>query len=530
MTFEAHLNTAAKSKKKTTAKGIAEFYRNREFSSIWVEDDRLSERAKHLLLFLSDISKEGLEPEHYLPRSLPDFSSDISDIADDPAALLRLEMDLTKTALAYARDVYSGRKRPSSLNMTRKATRPGPGAVEILTALSETDNPVEYLSSLAPVHEGYKRLKKKLAHFRAKNGTTEWTRIPAKKKGLKPGQSHDHVALVRKRLIEEGAYEPAFAELSPEGTRQTSLGVERPRYYDPGLVKAVKSYQKRHGIRPDGVVGRRTVQALNTPLSKRIAQVLVNMERYRWLPRELGKRHVFVNQTDYRMKVIDNGKVIHSARVIIGKPKHKTPIFSNEIKFVVFNPYWNVPRSIIKNEMLPQLQADPYFLERQGYEVRMTQSRRRSSFGESFFSWSQPEISARNIVSVRQPPGPRNALGRVKFLFPNRHHIYMHDTPGKYLFARTRRAFSHGCVRVQNANKFAEVLLKLDANWSPKQVKRAIASGQNRSVTLKRKVPVHLTYLTTWVDDDGHINSRPDIYNRDAKLGRAIDQYKVALK
>jgi L,D-transpeptidase YcbB len=535
MTFEAQLNTSMGNTKSEKLDGnkLVAFYEKRDFAPLWVNKNKLTKRAERLLEYLAKADKEGLNPEDYKTISLSDFSSDISHLADNEKALLHLEIELTRTALKYARHISSGRVKPSRINENLAPTLPLTDIAATLQALAANEHPEEVLKLLAPQHKGYQRLKAALAIARKQTGTKNWTKVPAGRKSLKPGQTDSRVALVRQRLTQSGDYKPEIIETNSDQpvnmADDADFELEKINFFDPRLVKAVKAFQKHHGLAADGWVGNRTIGALNKPRPNRVHKIVINMERHRWLPRELGKRHVFVNQANYRMSVIDEGNVIHSARVIVGKPKFQTPVFSDKIRTVVFNPYWNVPRSIIKNEMLPFLAQDSSYLERQGFEVKLTnQSRRRSSF----FGWGGgPSItSARQIISVRQPPGPRNALGRVKFIFPNKHAIYLHDTPAKSLFASTNRAFSHGCVRVQNALKFAEILLRLDANWSPQRVARAVASGKNQYITLKRKVPVHLAYFTAWVDENNEYHSRPDIYSRDYALAQAIGHNEIALK
>lgn len=533
MTFEAQLNTSLGFSEQTQkdSKALVAFYAKRDFALFWVNKDKLTNRAEQLLEHLSKAEEEGLNPKDYMPVSLSGYSTDISHLEGNQKALLQLEIELTQTALKYARHVSAGRVRPHRLSENLTPTLPLLSTDETLEGLASSATLKDFLTSLAPQHVGYQRLKAALATARTQTTTTNWTKVPAGRKSLKPGQSDNRIALVRQRLIESGDYKPALTEPKSNDDAQTdtNLELDKANLYDRDLVKAIKAFQRKKGLAADGWIGRQTIAVMNRPRPNRAKKILVNMERYRWLPRELGKRHVFVNQADYKMHIIDEGKVIHSARVIIGKPKHQTPVFSNEIKTVVFNPYWNVPRSIIKNEMLPFLLQDPYYLERQGFEVRLTQRTRRRS---SFFGWGGgPDISdEKQIVSVRQPPGPGNALGRVKFLFPNKHHVYMHDTPTKHLFARNNRAYSHGCVRVQNAQRFAEILLRLDANWSPRRVASAIATGENQYVNLKRKVPVHLAYFTAWIDENNQFHSRPDIYRRDNILSQAMGQNKLALK
>jgi murein L,D-transpeptidase YcbB/YkuD len=253
------------------------------------------------------------------------------------------------------------------------------------------------------------------------------------------------------------------------------------------------------------------------------------MERMRWLPRDLGKRHILVNQTAFRLRLYDDSEIVHTANVVIGKRSHSTPVFSEVMEHIVLNPYWNVPRSIATKEMLPQLAQDPAYLARQGYEVFEMDGRKASRIDSAGVSWWQVGRQTFNY-QIRQPPGRSNALGRLKFMFPNRFNIYLHDTPSKSLFSRSSRAFSHGCVRLQNPQRLAEILLGWDKGWNAHKISRMVDSGRNQAIFLDKKIPIYLTYLTAWVDDDGEVAYLDDVYGRDPALMRAFVEYRVAMK
>jgi murein L,D-transpeptidase YcbB/YkuD len=275
-------------------------------------------------------------------------------------------------------------------------------------------------------------------------------------------------------------------------------------------------------LSPDGLIGPATLRAFNGERQEsfdKTARLRLNMERLRWLPRDFGRRHILVNQASFKLQVVDNGRTIWRSKVIVGKPKNQTSFFSDEMETVVFNPYWGVPQSIIVNEMLPKLVNDPGYLDRLGYEVTSQSGRRVSSYNVDWWSYS-----THSPVGVRQPPGRRNALGEVKFLFPNKHAIYLHDTPTKKLFERNERAFSHGCVRVQNPRELAKAVL----GWGDTQVAEAIGTGRNTKVSLDSKFKVHLTYFTAWPDANGTMHFARDIYDRDTRLTKALETTRAA--
>jgi murein L,D-transpeptidase YcbB/YkuD len=534
MAFQAYLNTMPVQNRaaKSIRQALVAFYAARGFRPVWLDGNGLNDRARQLLRFLSQADRDGLDPRHYEPEQLPDFIADIADLEGDETALRDLEIELTKKAVNFARDVAGARVNIAYLgeNITVKPPVPAPAA--ILAGLSDAARADDYLAGFAPRHEGYKRLKKALIEARKKKVRRNFTQISPLARIIRPGDSDKRIAQLRMRLAETGdlkAGSDGFV-LNPDNDGGLQI-VMKLDYFDPQLVAAVKKFQHRNGLHVDGVIGGQTMAALNRKPVNHVRRILVNMERYRWLPRDLGWRHVMVSQTEYRMRMFEHGKMVHTARVIIGKPKHQTPVFSNEIKTVVFNPYWNVPRSIATKEMLPLLNQDPDYLNRAGFEIYDRRGRRTTSIHSRGFFGSYAPVSEETFdFTIRQPPGPNNALGVVKFLFPNKHHVYMHDTPAKSLFSNNTRAFSHGCVRVQNAVDLAEVLLKRDAGWSKQQVADAIASKRNQHITLKTKVPVHLTYFTAWVDDDGRLITTPDIYKRDDTLAAAMGPLRLAMK
>jgi murein L,D-transpeptidase YcbB/YkuD len=273
--------------------------------------------------------------------------------------------------------------------------------------------------------------------------------------------------------------------------------------YDENLEAAIKSFQARHGLEADGIIGKSVIDALNIPLSKRIEQIVVNMERLRWMPRSFSteSNYLLVNIPEFMLHVYENNKKQWDCNVVVGERENKTVIFTGTLKYIVFSPHWNVPESIVKEEILPEIEKDPTYLEKQELEIT----------GE------------RNGTPViRQKPGSENSLGLVKFMFPNTHNIYLHDSPAKELFKENTRAFSHGCIRVSEPVELATYLLREDPSWDQSKIIEAMNTGEEKYVTLKNKVPVYITYFTAWVDDEGRLNFRKDIYDNDARLARMI--------
>lgn len=510
---------------------ILSFYRDRGFVPAWTGDYGLSERGKRILDVLASADEEGLRSIDYLPATMTAYG-DYSAIADaTPSTLARLDLELTAAALDYVQDMTAGTVDPFRISEihTLKVNEVSPA--EALKQLNATVRPQVYLASLVPTMPQYGLLKTALANFRRQADNASTVRIPAGPT-IRPGATDDRMGLIHARLEQLGLYEApakpeqaAPSETSAETTQIAATGEEpaepaSANVYDKALVKAVKAFQREAGLGVDGIIGRRTITAMNgQSVSGQIEKIRLSMERLRWLPRDLKSKYVFVNQAFFKTWLIDSGKVIFRSDVIVGKPRFQTAVFMDEMETVVFNPYWWIPRSIAKAEYLPHLRVDPSYLDRLGYEV-VTQT--REVLSSSSIDWY--DLDAETMpYDIRQPPGPKNALGRVKFLFPNKHAIYMHDTPARNLFSRKVRAFSHGCVRVAKPLEFAKVIMQSEG-WSRSRVANAIASGERQEIKLKTKIPVYLGYYTAWVNEDGRVEFRDDIYDRDRVLVQALEQ------
>lgn len=518
---------------KSQKKQITAFYKARDYRPLWIGDYGLNTKADRLFTAFKIAHNDALNPNDYRSVLLNDNWEIAADVLQAPEHLAKLETDIMASALLYGRHASAGRVVPGEVNYKVKLKPVAIPLKDILNALSTSVRPEKYLLSLLPKHPQYIRLKQKYAQIIKTQASENWPKIISYKI-IRPGTKHANVALLRKRLIASGDYTPPLSSLvfrpatdidhsSPENLSRRENVAE---FFDTDLKKAVMAFQKRHHLHQDGAVGPKTLSVLNGPSLKKREQIALNMERFRWLPKDLGKRHVLVNQPEFKLRVFEGSDVIYHSRVIIGKRRHQTPVFSDKISLVVFNPSWNVPFSIATKEILPRLRQDPSYLARHNMALTTTRGRRINAYDVDWSQYSRKTFNFR----IRQRPGRRNALGRIKFLFPNKHSIYLHDTPSKRLFKRTSRAFSHGCVRVQNPQLLAEVLLSRDKGWSLKRVNRSIRSGRGRTVRLSKKVPIHLAYFTTWVDENGKINFLKDIYRRDKKLNIALNQVEIAMK
>ena len=476
--------------------GIKIFYRDRDYAPIWVENGKLTKRAREIVRALRGADDFGLDPERIL---LPvTFEVPPSDIE-----LAEIDARISLGIVTYADHAAGGRidpRRLSSYMDQGPILRP---ATDTLTRVVESTNPAETLQAMHPQHPQFKRLLKRYTSLRTAPKEKEVPRVDSGKLLFK-GKNDPRVAQLRNRL----------------GVANNTTDHD-PNEFDDDVVEAVKAFQRANGLKVDGMVGHGTVAALNRkPVSKTV-KLLVNMERWRWMPKDLGAYHVYNNIPEQLTRTMLNGKVIHEERIVVGKYKNQTPIFSDQIEHLVFAPFWNVPDSIKINEILPKLYSSTRTLDRQGLEVKY----RGRQIDPRTVNWGAVDIRRYHFY---QPPGARNALGRVKFMFPNKHHVYMHDTPSKSLFNRNVRAFSHGCVRVRDPLAFAQLLLSRDQGMSKKRVKALFWGSRNTTVKLKNPVPVHLTYFTAEVDEDGEILTHRDVYRHDKRIMAALKGEYVA--
>jgi murein L,D-transpeptidase YcbB/YkuD len=455
---------------------IVAFYAGRDNAPVWVSSAGLTDAGRSLVARLARASDDALD--------LKGFSQPNLTGADDQAlaqALAKAELVLTQTAIDYGRQASGARIDPHSIGLiTAKPEIAEPAA--ILAAIAAPGIEAgDRLAKFNPPHAGYRALRTKLAELRRENPAMASQRIGPGPE-LRVGMKDRRVPLIRARL----GIDPA--------------GDNDPLLYDVRVASAVADFNRANGLSNGNTLTSRTIAKLSGGEPLRLeAELVSNMERWRWLPRDMGETRIEVNIPDYQVKVTRDGEVIHTARVIVGKPQNPTPVFSDSMRHVIVNPYWNVPVSIIKKEMMPGYAKDPSYFTKRGYEV----------------------TSYRGQMVVRQPPGERNALGRIKFMFPNEHSVYLHDTPSRGLFANARRAYSHGCVRVENPFKLAEIVLGKDNGWSEAKVRSLIGGGE-RLINMERQIPIHLEYFTAFVDDEGKVQLREDIYGYSHKLQAAL--------
>lgn len=479
-------------------KSLRSFYAGRDYAPAWNSGPGFKPLAGELLGVIRSARRQGLSPAVYHERL-------IEQAAKTPygqySARGKAGVDLlmSDALLGYATDLLYGRAAGAD---SKGSAIDAPEDVNLdhTVAQALSSGRLEGLvRRLAPVPAAYGRLQDALARLRSLEPLERPLRLP--ERTLHPGDSGSEVVALRGRLALLGDLPPADENGSD--------------VLDPPLVAAVKHFQSRWGLEPDGTVGRKTRAALEVPLSKRIEKIKLNLERWRWLPRDPGDRYIIVNIAAQELRVIENRRSTLSMRVIVGKPFRRTPSFASRITEVVLNPYWRVPRSIAVNEILPILRRDPDYLEREHMEVLRESG--TETVDPATIDWKK--MRARGFpYRFRQKPGPDNALGRVKFVLPNRYNVYLHDTPAKSLFAHANRCFSHGCVRLEKPRELANLLLDDQAGWGSERVEKTLETEQDFHVRLTHPMPVYLVYWTAWVDRRGAIHFRNDIYGRDKHL------------
>ncbi|GAA6198849.1 L,D-transpeptidase family protein [Aquicoccus sp. SU-CL01552] len=487
----------------STDDAVAAFYRERNYQPLWTaEGERARAQRAALLDALSGASVHGLPEGRYGVAQLKAQMAAVRTTRD----LARVEVALSLAFVTYAKDVQTGLLTPSKVDDEIKRKVPLHDRKAYLTEFAASA-PQTYLRALPPVTAEYRALMKEKLHFEHLIAQGGWgPAVPGSK--IQPGDQGPAVVALRNRLVSMGY-----------------LDRSATRTYDRAMEDAVRRFQLSHGLEADGVAGGGTLSEINKPASERLKSIIVAMERERWLNHERGERHVLVNQTDFTAKIVDHGRVTFQTRSVVGKNVHdrRSPEFSDEMEHMIINPSWHIPRSIIVKEYLPKLRNNPGAA---GHLIITDSRGRRVNRANADFS----QYSAKSFpFDMRQPPSSRNALGLVKFMFPNRYNIYLHDTPQKHLFKREVRAFSHGCIRLAEPFEFAYALLAVQSDDPRGLFQSILKSGRETKVDLEKHVPVHIIYRTAFTDELGRAEFRRDVYGRDAKIWNALQQAGVAL-
>ena len=495
---------------------LQELYEARAYATLWLTDRSPVPAALELPAAIRSAREEGLRPEDYHLEALEQALTRVLSADHDlePRLYVDLELLASDAFLTLAKHFADGKVDPVAIDPKWFVPAGDTSLLPYLdAALQGADESVKNaLQRLLPTHPAYAALRARLAMQRALRDSESPTIVDAGP-ALRVGESGARVAALARRLAELGDLEPAWSENDQ---------------FDAVLNAAVLHFQRRHGLDADGVVGSRTLAALNVSPEQRINQLKVNMERWRWLPRDLGPEYLLVNIASFEMSVHAGGAEVMRQPVAVGRPYRMTPVFSHRMTYLVLNPAWEVPPRMAARDQLPLIQRDPDYLERMGFSVLRGWGAQEERVDPSTVDWTA--LTSRSFpFRLRQRPGPLNALGQVKFMFPNPHNVYLHDTPARGDFASTERAVSSGCIRLSDPMALVDWLLvrrPTVATRSPEQISSILESGQETTVRLSRPLPVHLLYWTAWIEDDHVVHYTRDVYRRDepvldALLGRA---------
>jgi len=471
---------------------VAKLYHLQNYKLIWSSGKQYNNNAFELFKVIQNAENLGLNPADYDAEVIQYF---LESSINDPKILSKLDITFTHAYIQLAIHLAKGRYIQASTIQDE--------GVSLIQKLNEAVNNHAVsitLKNLQPSNASYSRLALALKKYRSLKD--EYDPIVLNTRSLTIGDKSIEIIKLRKRLYDYGDY------------IGTNLHNDK---LDETLALAITRFQDRHGLEADGILGKRTVIELNKPIAARIQQLELNLERSRQLPAFNQGRHLIINIPEYRLYVNENGRTIYQSRVVVGKKKNKTPVFSSKLTELVLNPYWNVPKSITSKEIIPKLQQDPDYLARNNMKVLGIFNNQTHVVNPEAVDWSSINL-ADLPFRIRQDPGAQNSLGRIKFIFPNAYSVYLHDTPSRHLFASNNRAYSHGCIRLEDPLGLAEVLLSDINTWSKDDLSYFVKRKRPKTIKLDNPIPIHITYMTAWVDDQAIINFRPDIYKRDRKF------------
>ena len=507
---------------------VAEFYREENFRPAWVDDFGTSSMAADLRDVLERCWIDGLVADDYhlsQIRTLMKLEQDSKryQVLQDANYLAQLDILLSDAFLLYATHQTAGRVDPNVIYEGEWKARPRrANVVQLLKFSLKNQRVATALQDMQPTFPGYARLRQALETYQILQRQGGWEQIPDGPV-VKPGQEDERIPLLRKRLqVTSDLVPDQFVALDIDG-QEVSLPLPLPdgNKLDAKTVAALRIFQARHGLQDDGVLGPKTLAALNVPAATRLRQLQLNLERWRWLPKVLGDRYLLVNIADFHLFVVERGKTVMDMPVVVGTAYRKTPVFSDEMTYIEFAPYWNVPETILEEDKLPQIRRNVNFLGRHHFEIVSWNNSSERVVDPHSINWRK--VTADNFPGIlRQKPGPWNALGHVKFMFPNEFDVYLHDTPERYLFVRDRRSYSSGCIRIARPLDLAQYLLAGTGTWDCDSIQDLMEGFEPKRVMLPRGIPVHILYWTAWVDEQGQVQFRDDIYERDAALEVAL--------
>ena len=489
------------------------FYQRRNFNPAWSSDKRISSQAASLITEIQNASNEGLRPDDYHLSQITALMKKIENEENsgyrvEPKFWADLDLLLTDAFMLYGSHLLAGRVNPETLHADWTATVPEVDLISILQSGLFSNHLKKIFKELEPFNPGFLGLKQYLATFRSISEKIHQL-PPLPKAKLKKGDNGPDVRNLRERLI-------LFGDLDASDQNRSSL-------FDENLEIAVRKYQKRNGLKQDGIVGPHTLKKLDTPIEKWIRQIELNMERWRWLPRNLGERYLVVNIADFKLYVVENRRHILEMPVIVGRYYRRTPVFSAKMTYMVIDPYWNIPHRLAVQDVLPKIQNNMSYIDQQGIKVFKDWRNGAEEIDPKTIPWDK--IGSHTFTyKLRQDPGPNNPMGRIKFILPNKFSVFLHDTPSRSLFKASNRVFSSGCIRIEKPIDLALYLLQGDPNWSREKLIEAVENGKPRVIWIQNPIIVYLQYWTAWVDELGELNFREDIYHRDGLLDHALKE------
>ena len=492
---------------------LQEIYTARSFRPAWIDNQGPLPPVEALLNAIRQAKQEGLKPEEYHLSAMTALvsawlASREHKLPFPIARQIDLELLLTDALVAYGFHLLNGRVDPERLYPDWFSYQKDVYLLDVIENAMNTGNIEAAFRRLTPQEPIYRSLKQALAVYANIAETGGWPELPLSRP-LKTKADHQrYLLLLKQRLLLTGDLPPSESS---------------SRNDDESMKKALRRFQKRHGIKADGTIGPATLKAMNVPVEKRIRQIALNMERLRWLPEDVGNRYILVNIADYELAVFADSRLVMDMPIVVGKQNQRTSVFSGKMTYLELNPYWNLPKAIAEKEILPAVQKDPAYLTKK--KIRVIEYRRpqEKEVDPATIDWSKIRPD-RLKYSFRQDYGPGNALGRIKFMFPNKFDIYLHDTPERHLFKKTRRTFSHGCIRIAKPIDLAVYLLKNENGWDRKKLLAEIGKGKRQILKLAHPIDVHILYLTAWTDPRGDAQFRNDVYAGDEVLLRALNE------
>ncbi len=483
---------------------LLEIYHKNGLSPLWVSSIGPSKSAVKILETLKNSDTDGLSPTDYGIHEMTALWDSL-----EPEKLARLDTLITVNLIKYVHDISRGHIKLRDIDPLLFAES-GDADFDPLATIDTVltaDDLALFFAELPPDHTHYSDLKKSLKMYRDLAERGGWGQIPPGKI-IRPGDRDDRMTAIIKRLTLTGDL------MAP---------VDDDSRYGSSLIPSIKQFQTRHGLNPDGEVGPKTRAAMNIPVQTVVRKIMINMARWRWQAHYLGQKYILVNIASFNLRGFDQGDMKINFPVIVGKLQSQTPVFSDRVQYVTFNPFWNIPTNIAKDEVLLELRKDPLYLVKQHIRLFSSWQKDAVELDSTTMDWAAISEYQISLFKLRQDPGPWNALGDVKFIFPNGYDVYMHATIHPHLFQRRQRDFSHGCIRVSDPLGLAEFILSHgEVSWERGEIGDIIQQGERKVVIAKRPVPVHITYQTTWMGGDGLIYFSRDIYGRDEKLGQAL--------